>query len=277
MTFSKVVELNRSFFINISIYGLFYLVHTLLKQFLVRLTLIVCFQVNDNVTQVYNKYVEEGKTTISFAEPPHNLVIQCNDVIQLKTFLRVLKLGLDKKTNLAVLPISNSAPKDITNILSNSQTKITIKERSKYPVLKGFPKTCRELYLAGLQRRSFDGQILKLQSLRVLDLSNNNLTTLPKEIGTLIHLASLNLAGNQLGKAPLTKWAWLASPNLAKSLCGLDISENQVSCKKVKKNVYCTWYSKILLCKIVWKLNLAATLVSRLIKTNVVSIKSLIF
>lgn len=180
-------------------------------------------QVNNNIEKVYTKFINEGKVTISLTEPPHDIIIQC-DALQLKSFLHTLKLGLTKKENLSVLNLSNLNPKNITV----PKTKVVIKQSADYPVLKGFPRTTEELHLSGLERKSFDRQILKLQSLKVLNLSQNQLTSIPQELGGLPNLQELNLSDNLLGKSPISKWLWLNGLNISKTLQSLNLSSNQV-------------------------------------------------
>ncbi|XP_016837509.1 leucine-rich repeat protein 1 [Nasonia vitripennis] len=183
------------------------------------------YKVDNNIEKVFTRCINEGKATIRLKEPPHDINISC-DPIQLKSFLHVLKLGLSKKLDPAVLTLSNLNPKPIK---APPKTKIVIKQTSEYPVLQGFPRTTEELCLAGLQRKSFDRQILKLQSLRILNLSDNNITSLPRELGTLAKLQELNVSGNQLGKGPISKWSWLSCSNIAKNLRLLNLSNNQMS------------------------------------------------
>ncbi|KAJ8672902.1 hypothetical protein QAD02_004163 [Eretmocerus hayati] len=183
------------------------------------------YKVNNNIEKVFSNFVHEGKATIRLIEPPQDLNIK-SDAIQLKSFLHVLKLGLSKKLNPAVLTLSNLNPKNLSNALKK---RIVIKQASDYPVLEGFPRTTEELHLSGLQRRSFDRQILKLQGLRILNLSENQLTNIPHELGMLPNLQELNLSDNLLGKGPINKWSWMSGVNISKSLCLLNLNSNQMT------------------------------------------------
>lgn len=122
------------------------------------------------------------------------------------------------------------------NVVFNSsefslgKVKVVVKKKSEYPTLQGFPRTTEHLILRGLDRKSFDRQILRLQSLRILDLSDNKISYLPKEVGTLPHLQQLLLSQNNLGKSPGSKWAWLEQTAIKQNLHFLDISSNSVSC-----------------------------------------------
>lgn len=117
-----------------------------------------------------------------------------------------------------------------SNQFSLGKVKVVVKNKSEYPTLHGFAKTTEQLILSGLNRKSFDRQILRLQSLRVLDLSDNKLSYLPKELGTLPHLQRLLLSQNNLGKSTKSKWAWLEQTAIKHNLHLLDISSNSVSC-----------------------------------------------
>ncbi|KAG7202197.1 hypothetical protein KM043_015874 [Ampulex compressa] len=179
-------------------------------------------KVDGNIDKVFTKFINDGKATIRMIEPPHDIIIQC-DAIQLKSFIHILKLGISKKVDPAVLGISNLNSKNISSL---AKTKIVIKKNSEYPILEGFPKTTEELSLTGLGRKSFDRQILRLQNLKVLNLSENQLSSLPKELGNLPHLQELVIAQNQLGKGTISKWLWLDQVAIKSNLRLLDISDN---------------------------------------------------
>ena len=46
---------------------------------------------------MFTKMINDGKSTIRFIEPPHDLCIQCDDKLQLKSFLMVIKKVMDGK------------------------------------------------------------------------------------------------------------------------------------------------------------------------------------
>lgn len=192
------------------------------------------FQITNNIRKIFKKFITDGKVTISLIEPCHDLIIQGN-AVQLESFLNILKHiknGLCKGLDKYVL-------KSNTTFKSNdfcSLEKVVVKKKSEYPILQGFPRTTKELVLSGLDRKSFDRQILTLQSLRVLNLSNNKISFLPKELGTLPHLRFLDLSHNNLGKSVRSKWAWLEQTALRRNLCFLDISNNLVSCIIIVKD-----------------------------------------
>ncbi|XP_076753627.1 leucine-rich repeat 47 [Xylocopa sonorina] len=187
------------------------------------------YKIENNIDKIFVKFINEGKATIRVIEPPHDLIIQ-SDTIQLKSFIHILKLGITKKIDPSILAISNLNPKCMSSVL---KVKVVINKPSEYPTLEGFPRTTEELHLVGLQRKSFDRQILKLQSLRILNLSNNQISSLPKELGTLHHLQELILSENRLHKT--LKWVWLDQAAIRSSLKLLDISNNLL--KKLPEQV----------------------------------------
>ncbi|XP_076291257.1 leucine-rich repeat 47 [Lasioglossum baleicum] len=181
------------------------------------------YKIDNNIEKIFNKFINEGKATIRLIEPPHDLIIQA-DMIQLKSFMHTLKLGMSKQIDASILAISNLNPKCMTSV---PKIKVVVNKSSEYPTLEGFPRTTEELYLVGLNRKSFDRQILRLQSLRILNLSNNQISSLPKELGLLQHLQELNLSQNRLDKA--VKWVWLDQPAIKNNLKLLDISSNMLT------------------------------------------------
>lgn len=157
-------------------------------------------------------------------EPSHDLIIQ-SETIQLKSFLRVLKLGLLNQIDQSSFPMISNLNLKMSPCHNN---KLVIKKDSQYPVLTGFPKTLEELSILGLNRKSFDRQILNLKFLKVLNLSNNQISTLPKEIGHLLHLQELILSCNYLGRSQ-SDWRWINQAAIKKNLRLLNISNNIVS------------------------------------------------
>ncbi|XP_012216848.1 leucine-rich repeat protein 1-like [Linepithema humile] len=190
------------------------------------------YEIIDNIERMFHKYVNAGKATIQFKQPCHNLIIQSEDILQLRMFLNILyQTRNEGKITIKNIPIFNPT----VNVKSLKQkfqaTKVVIKKISEYPVLQGFPKTTQQLFITGLNRRSFDRQILQLQSLRVLDLSKNSLIFLPKELGTLPNLQNLNLSHNCLGlnqSCPVSKWEWLEQSAIKSKLTNLEINHNQL-------------------------------------------------
>ncbi|XP_025989436.1 leucine-rich repeat protein 1 isoform X2 [Solenopsis invicta] len=190
------------------------------------------YQITKNIERVFTKFVDNGKITIRLTQPSHDLIIQ-SDTIQLKNFLRLLNLiisGHSQRYNSLVKQCTLTSDVSFnSNEFSVGKVKVVVKKKSEYPTLQGFPRTTQELILSGLDRKSFDRQILRLQSLRILDLSGNNICYLPRELGTLPHLQQLLLSQNNLGKSPKSKWAWLEQAAIRHNLHFLDISDNSLT------------------------------------------------
>lgn len=91
---------------------------------------------------MFVKFVNEGKATIRFKEPEHDLAIKC-DSLQLKGFLKTLKLGLDgiHSHQLSKVNTCNLQKKKLKPI----KTKLKITAKEDYPVLEGFQRTLESL------------------------------------------------------------------------------------------------------------------------------------
>lgn len=190
------------------------------------------YQIVNNVERVFTKFIANGKVTIRLTKPCHDLIIQ-SDTIQLKSFLHILNhMTNGHSRNYDSLVKQYTLMPDVffnQSEFSLGKVKVVVKKNSEYPTLHGFPRTAEHLILSGLSRKSFDRQILRLQSLRILDLSDNKISYLPKELGTLPHLQQLLLSQNNLGKSPRLKWAWLEQTAIKHNLHFLDLSNNSLT------------------------------------------------
>lgn len=133
--------------------------------------------------QVFVKCLNEGKATLRFEEPPHDLCIK-SEAIQLKCFMRLLKSCITGDTKgLQLTNLSNICviAKD------NAPTKLVVRDRSEFPT-KGLPRTLESLYLSGLKLCNFRRDILLLRQLVLLDLSNNEIEKIPAEFGKSLKL-----------------------------------------------------------------------------------------
>ncbi|XP_013169932.1 PREDICTED: leucine-rich repeat protein 1-like isoform X1 [Papilio xuthus] len=175
-----------------------------------------------NIKQVFVKCLNEGKATLRFEEPPHDLCIK-SEVIQLKCFLRLLKTCItgDKDAQLSNLSNLSVVSSDIAPV------KMTIQSRSDIPI-KGFPRTLEYLSMTDLKLCNFRRDILLLSHLLILDLSNNEIEKLPLEFGRMKNLRELYLSKNALGKNGDMDWRWLFGPQIIKTLKLLDISNNKI-------------------------------------------------
>ncbi|CAB3244738.1 unnamed protein product [Arctia plantaginis] len=173
--------------------------------------------------QVFSKCLNEGKTTLRFEEPPHDLCVK-SEAIQLKCFMRLLKsciTGDVKNLQIAPLTSLSVTQKD------NAPTKLVIRDRSDFPI-KGLPRTLESLYINGLKLCNFRRDILLLKQLTILDLSNNAIEKLPAEFGRMPNLCELYLSNNQIGVRGDVDWRWLLGPQITSVLKLLDLSGNKL-------------------------------------------------
>lgn len=91
---------------------------------------------------MFVKFVNEGKATIRFKEPEHDLAIKC-DSLQLKGFLKTLKLSLDGIHSHQLSKVNTSSLQN--KRLKPIQTKLKITAKEEYPVLQGFQRTLQQL------------------------------------------------------------------------------------------------------------------------------------
>ncbi|XP_072938375.1 leucine-rich repeat protein 1 [Epargyreus clarus] len=175
--------------------------------------------------QVFVKCLSEGKATLRFEDPPHDLCIK-SEVLQLKCFMKLLKSCITNDTK--DLKISDLCNISVT-VKDNAPTKLTIHDRSEFPS-KGLPRTLEQLYLAGLKLCNFRRDILALRHLVVLDLSNNEIEKIPPEFGRMPNLRELYIQNNQLGSKADIDWKWLLGPQITKTLKLLDLSGNKLKC-----------------------------------------------
>lgn len=134
-----------------------------------------------SIKQVFVKCINEGKSTIRFEDPPHDLCIKC-ETIQLKCFMRLLKsciTGDTKGLQLSTLSNISVIAKD------NAPTKLVIRDRSEFPA-KGFARTLETLHIVGLKLCNFRRDILLLRHLVVLDMSDNEIEKIPPEFGKIL-------------------------------------------------------------------------------------------
>lgn len=183
------------------------------------------YKVKNNLNKIFTKFVNDGKATISFKLPEHDLQIKC-DPIQLKCFLKALKLGLEGKQEMNKIGLSSLAVTPVSN-KKHPVTKLCITSRADYPT-KGFPKTLQTLSIIGLRRERLEPSILALRNLHTLNLSDNKFSKLPKDIGN-IPLVDIDVSNNCLGESlDADNWNWLDSSTIKKSLQNLNLSNNKL-------------------------------------------------
>lgn len=183
---------------------------------------------------MFVKFLNEGKCTIGLKVPEIDLQIKAES-IQLKGFLNFLKEGLTGKksevskdnTFLRAFGATSSVT-TTQNFIAPPITKLVVKSRGDYPP-KGFPRTLKTLHINGIKWCQLQNQILYLSHLSTLDVSDNLIEKLPKDLGNLKHLSVINVSKNKLGiSGNPNDWAWMDAENIQKSLVSLDISFNEL-------------------------------------------------
>jgi len=181
----------------------------------------VKYLIKNNVSNFFTKMINEGKSTIRFNEPPHDICIKSDDIVQLKSFLMVIKKVMDGKdceklTLSALQPVS-------TKQIEGPKKKLAVLKRGDYPT-KGFPHTLQQLQVSGIRLARVDSRMLKLRSLVKLDLSGNEITSVPENFDLLDQLSELDISANQIEKLP----RGFCTGTLAKSLKLLNLSDNKI-------------------------------------------------
>ncbi|XP_046388991.1 leucine-rich repeat protein 1 [Ischnura elegans] len=221
------------------------------------------YKVTGNIEGVFTRFSSEGKATIRFRAPPHDLCLRSADPIQLNCFLRLLRNTLEGKADRVTstkaetgnLKENNQLPGEVgksksrlgvispaSKLLAGIKRTLKIFKRSDYPSVLGFPKTLEELQISRLQLSCLDRQVTRLPLLRMLDLTDNRLSSLPKELSLLPNLRELRLAHNSFGEScdkgvsststrlnatENEKWGWIGG-SLLTSLTFLDLSYNKI-------------------------------------------------
>ena len=181
----------------------------------------VQYHIKNNVETIFTRMVSEGKCTVRFRQPRHDLCIKCEDVVQLKSFLLIIKKVMDGKDSEG---LTLSALQPVTSKqLKGPETKLTILKRSDYPI-GGFPSSLEQLEVSGVRLAKVDARMLKLRNLSKLCLADNEISKLPDNWGLVEALSELNLSGNQLETIPRQ----FCVGTLAKSLKSLNLSGNKI-------------------------------------------------
>lgn len=185
----------------------------------------------NNIANIFRKFIDEGKCTISFKLPEIDLQIKA-DPVQMKAFLNVMKAELCPQNNKTkeVLKTDNKMIRAFgtsNKMMVENVTKMIIRERSAFPA-KGLPRTLKELTVSEIGCSQMPIGILNLTNLSSLDMSKNNITKLPKALGNL-RLTKLILSENKLGESlNFRDWEWLNGENIRQSLGCLSISRNNM-------------------------------------------------
>lgn len=94
------------------------------------------YRVTNNIEQIFSKFVSQGKLTLRFREPAHDLCLS-GEVKQMEKILAIIK-GEDVQLKKGILcPILSNS----TNKVVIPKTKLSILSRADYPVTTSFPET----------------------------------------------------------------------------------------------------------------------------------------
>ncbi|KAK6632722.1 hypothetical protein RUM43_013492 [Polyplax serrata] len=178
------------------------------------------YKVRGNIEKTFGQFKHEGKSTIRFTEPPHDLLISA-DKIQLGNFMVFLK----KVWSNEVKSVPEICKMTVPTVKSSSTNKLEISAKSEYPTFQGFPSNLQTLTINNCHLKRVDNRIMKLKSLTTLSLDRNNLTEIPIEFRKL-SLKHLSLSHNKLGKN-FQSWNFLSWP-LSECLEYLNLSGNEM-------------------------------------------------
>jgi len=181
----------------------------------------VKYLIKDNIEKIFTRMIQEGKATIRFMEPQHDLCIKCQDVVQLKSFLLMVKKCQEGK-DLGKVGLSALQPAS-TSQIEGPKKKLVVLKRGDYPS-KGFPPSLVSLEVSGIRLARVDQRMVKLENLVHLNLSNNEITKVPDNWDLMKSLKEVDLSKNQLSSLPRGFCAGI----LSFSLRLLNLSGNQM-------------------------------------------------
>lgn len=110
------------------------------------------YRLKRNIEKIFTKFVQDGKTTLSLKQPPHDLQIRA-EPMQLKEFLQVFKSALEGKLDATKSTLSTLA---VTGVPRHAvpPKSMTILKPSDYP-LRGLPNS---LITLNVRRHCLDHQ-----------------------------------------------------------------------------------------------------------------------
>ena len=138
---------------------------------------------------------------------------------KLRELLNVLRLRPCAQQDVSLAPL---LPTKMQNI-EKPKSKMVVKSRGEYPILKGFPDSLENFQAVGINLNRIDTRLLQLSKLQFLDLTNNSVKAVPEAMKDT-HLVELKLAGNRLCEFPDA----LCEGELCQTLKLLDLARNSL-------------------------------------------------
>ncbi|XP_063215658.1 leucine-rich repeat protein 1-like isoform X4 [Bacillus rossius redtenbacheri] len=148
------------------------------------------------IDDILMRFIKQGTITIRFKEPPHDLYIK-GDVLMLQNFVKTVRLA-QQQSPAANTQLSQCVPFS-TRTVKKPISRMVVAQKQDYPVLEGFPRTLETLKLSALPE-----EIYNLVSLVTLKVSDNQLTHLSFLISRLSKLRFLDVSHNNLQSLPCT-------------------------------------------------------------------------
>lgn len=177
---------------------------------------LLLINVHENIEQIFDKFIADGKLTIRIKQPEVDLLISKADFVALNTFAKCLKSTsnggeMDKKSTFTIQKTIQA--KDFVK----GPTILTVDERKFYPFSSPIANSLEIFQATNCKLTQFDLRILKLRNLKSLDLSNNCLKTNLNQMNFTSHknLTEVKLNSNDLDELPVEFWTRLP-PNLSK-------------------------------------------------------------
>ncbi|KAG8449178.1 hypothetical protein GDO86_016016 [Hymenochirus boettgeri] len=186
------------------------------------------YKLENNIEQLFTKFLGEGKATIRLKEPALDICLSKAEMCSLKNFVSIV--GLANKGSDAGTPLLSQLIPAKTSEIEKPRAKMFITSKKDYPITKNFPYSLEQLQVSYCKLARIDMRMLCLKKLQKLDLSNNHIKKLPKTIGDLICLQELILSHNYLESFEVA----LCNSTLSNSLKLLDLSENKIKALPVQ-------------------------------------------
>ncbi|XP_006825268.1 leucine-rich repeat protein 1-like [Saccoglossus kowalevskii] len=179
------------------------------------------YRLKENIEQFFAKFIGEGKATVRLKEPQLDIRLSKANPVDLKNFLGALRLASRNADieKLQLTPLTRATSSQV----EKPQTRMTVLKRKDYPLTKSFPRSLEALKVSNCSLTRIDFRILDLKKLKVLDLSENHIRSLPTSMEHLVSLSELNLSHNQLSVFPPE----LCKEPLKSTLHLLDLSHNK--------------------------------------------------